>query len=102
MEDVWVFYKHKMLGKQILSNVIYLHVQVGACGFNSRILPSFYPIRLVRMQDDHRELLRDSQGLCIPCQPGGLIHTNTQRKLQQYKMKLHVIKEGLSLLLQES
>ncbi|XP_075946886.1 long-chain fatty acid transport protein 1-like [Anarhichas minor] len=44
--------------------------KVGACGFNSRILPSFYPIRLVRVQEENGELLRDSQGLCIPCLPG--------------------------------
>ncbi|XP_059191959.1 long-chain fatty acid transport protein 1-like isoform X2 [Centropristis striata] len=42
--------------------------KVGACGFNSRILPTFYPIRLVRVQENG-ELLRDSQGLCIPCLP---------------------------------
>ncbi|XP_029291676.1 long-chain fatty acid transport protein 1-like isoform X2 [Cottoperca gobio] len=44
--------------------------QVGACGFNSRILPSFYPIRLVRVEEENGELLRDSQGLCTPCLPG--------------------------------
>ncbi|XP_056264277.1 long-chain fatty acid transport protein 1-like [Pseudoliparis swirei] len=44
--------------------------KVGACGFNSRILPSFYPIRLVRVQEGNKELLRDPQGLCIPCMPG--------------------------------
>ncbi|XP_033480303.2 long-chain fatty acid transport protein 1-like [Epinephelus lanceolatus] len=44
--------------------------KVGACGFNSRILPSFYPIRLVKVQEENGELLRDSQGLCIPCLPG--------------------------------
>lgn len=42
----------------------------GACGFNSRILPSVYPIRLMRVHEDSMELLRDSDGLCIPCQPG--------------------------------
>nr|XP_032836582.1 long-chain fatty acid transport protein 1-like [Petromyzon marinus] len=42
----------------------------GSCGFNSRILPSVYPIRLMRVQEDSMELLRDSDGLCIPCQPG--------------------------------
>ncbi|XP_042341828.1 long-chain fatty acid transport protein 1-like [Plectropomus leopardus] len=45
--------------------------KVGACGFNSRILPSFYPIRLVRVEEEENgELLRDSQGLCVPCLPG--------------------------------
>nr|XP_057946867.1 long-chain fatty acid transport protein 1-like isoform X2 [Doryrhamphus excisus] len=43
---------------------------VGSCGFNSRILPSFYPISLMRVEEDSREMLRDARGLCIPCQPG--------------------------------
>lgn len=44
--------------------------QVGSCGFNSRILPNVYPIRLVKVNEDTMELLRDAQGLCIPCQAG--------------------------------
>ncbi|XP_071361338.1 long-chain fatty acid transport protein 1-like isoform X3 [Trachinotus anak] len=51
-------------------SLINIDGKVGACGFNSRILPGFYPIRLVRVQEENRELLRDSQGLCIPCLPG--------------------------------
>uniref|UniRef100_A0A672GWA4 Very long-chain fatty acid transport protein n=1 Tax=Salarias fasciatus TaxID=181472 RepID=A0A672GWA4_SALFA len=51
-------------------SLINIDGKVGSCGFNSRILPSFYPIRLVRVQRDSNALLRDSQGLCIPCQPG--------------------------------
>lgn len=59
---------------------IFVHVQVGACGFNSRILPSFYPIRLVSMQEENGELLRDSRGLCIPCLPGNNTHTRHKQK----------------------
>uniref|UniRef100_H2UHH6 Very long-chain fatty acid transport protein n=1 Tax=Takifugu rubripes TaxID=31033 RepID=H2UHH6_TAKRU len=44
--------------------------KVGACGFNSRILPYVYPIRLVRVDEDSMELVRDSRGLCVPCRPG--------------------------------
>lgn len=44
--------------------------QVGSCGFNSRILPNVYPIRLVKVNEDTMELLRDAQGLCIPCHTG--------------------------------
>lgn len=44
--------------------------KVGACGFNSRILPFVYPIRLVKVDEDTMELVRDSRGLCVPCQPG--------------------------------
>ncbi|KAI3352950.1 hypothetical protein L3Q82_019517, partial [Scortum barcoo] len=51
-------------------SLINIDGKVGACGFNSRILPSFYPIRLVRLQEENGELFRDSQGLCVPCQPG--------------------------------
>ncbi|XP_061625463.1 long-chain fatty acid transport protein 1-like isoform X4 [Phyllopteryx taeniolatus] len=83
--------------------------KVGACGFNSRILPSFYPIRLVRVQEDSRELLRDVQGLCIPCQPGepGMLvgHINDKDPLRRFdgyadqdstnqKIAHHVFKTG--------
>ncbi|XP_027767125.1 long-chain fatty acid transport protein 1-like, partial [Empidonax traillii] len=43
--------------------------KVGACGFNSRILPNVYPIRLVKVNEDTMELVRDSRGLCVPCRP---------------------------------
>uniref|UniRef100_A0A8C4QFA0 long-chain-fatty-acid--CoA ligase n=1 Tax=Eptatretus burgeri TaxID=7764 RepID=A0A8C4QFA0_EPTBU len=42
----------------------------GACGFNSRILPGVYPIRLLRVDETTMELLRGPDGLCITCQPG--------------------------------
>ncbi len=45
-------------------------LQVGACGFNSRILPNVYPIRLVKVNEETMELVRDKQGLCVRCQPG--------------------------------
>lgn len=45
-------------------------LQVGACGFNSRILSFVYPIRLVRVNEDTMELIRGPDGLCIPCKPG--------------------------------
>ncbi|XP_026940444.1 long-chain fatty acid transport protein 1 isoform X7 [Sagmatias obliquidens] len=47
--------------------------KVGSCGFNSRILPNVYPIRLVKVNEDTMELLRDAQGLCIPCQAGDVL-----------------------------
>uniref|UniRef100_A0A665WM45 Very long-chain fatty acid transport protein n=1 Tax=Echeneis naucrates TaxID=173247 RepID=A0A665WM45_ECHNA len=50
-------------------SLINIDGKVGACGFNSRILPGVYPIKLVRVQENG-ELLRDAQGLCIPCLPG--------------------------------
>lgn len=51
--------------------------QVGACGFNSQILPYIYPIRLVRVDEETMELIRGPDGVCIPCKPG-----NTPRALQ--------------------
>ncbi|OXB68247.1 UNVERIFIED_CONTAM: hypothetical protein H355_005379 [Colinus virginianus] len=47
--------------------------KVGACGFNSRILPNVYPIRLVKVNEDTMELIRDSRGLCVPCRPGDVL-----------------------------
>ncbi|XP_041050500.1 long-chain fatty acid transport protein 4 isoform X1 [Carcharodon carcharias] len=44
--------------------------KVGACGFNSRILPFVYPIRLVKVDEDTMELVRGPDGVCIPCKPG--------------------------------
>ncbi|XP_053224801.1 long-chain fatty acid transport protein 1 isoform X4 [Podarcis raffonei] len=44
--------------------------KVGACGFNSRILPNVYPIRLVKVNEDTMELIRKENGLCITCRPG--------------------------------
>uniref|UniRef100_A0A3P9A0F9 Long-chain-fatty-acid--CoA ligase n=1 Tax=Esox lucius TaxID=8010 RepID=A0A3P9A0F9_ESOLU len=44
--------------------------KVGACGFHSQIFPSMYPIKLLRMNEDTMELVRDKNGLCIGCQPG--------------------------------
>ncbi|XP_016374264.1 long-chain fatty acid transport protein 4-like [Sinocyclocheilus rhinocerous] len=44
--------------------------KTGACGFNSRILPFFYPIRLVKVDEETMELIRGPDGVCIPCGPG--------------------------------
>uniref|UniRef100_G3P7E6 Very long-chain fatty acid transport protein n=1 Tax=Gasterosteus aculeatus aculeatus TaxID=481459 RepID=G3P7E6_GASAC len=62
--------------------------KVGACGFNSRILPNVYPIRLVRVDEETMELVRDSRGLCVPCRPGepGLLvgRINQQDPLRRF------------------
>ncbi len=89
----------------ILSHVHVLHVQVGSCGFNSRILPSFYPIRLVRVQGENGELFRDSQGLCVPCPPGENTHTNTHTHTHTHTHKAtggQNVKNVFSLSLQVS
>ncbi|KAG7258469.1 hypothetical protein CRUP_015486 [Coryphaenoides rupestris] len=62
--------------------------KVGACGFNSRILPNIYPIRLVKVDEETMELVRSSQGLCVPCCPGepGLLvgRINQQDPLRRF------------------
>eukprot|EP00117_Sycon_ciliatum_P006283 scpid51796/ scgid9892/ Long-chain fatty acid transport protein 4; Solute carrier family 27 member 4 len=44
--------------------------KVGAVGFNSVIMPSVYPILLVRVNTETNEFIRDRNGLCIRCEPG--------------------------------
>uniref|UniRef100_A0A665VU51 Long-chain-fatty-acid--CoA ligase n=1 Tax=Echeneis naucrates TaxID=173247 RepID=A0A665VU51_ECHNA len=63
--------------------------KVGACGFNSRILPNVYPIRLVRVDEDSMELIRNNQGLCTPLclagEPGLLVgRINQQDPLRRF------------------
>lgn len=62
--------------------------KVGACGFNSRILPNVYPIRLVKVNEETMELVRDKQGLCVSCRPGepGLLvgRINQQDPLRRF------------------
>ncbi|XP_064170582.1 long-chain fatty acid transport protein 1a isoform X1 [Anguilla rostrata] len=62
--------------------------KVGACGFNSRILPNVYPIRLVKVDEETMALVRDGGGLCVPCRPGepGLLvgRINQQDPLRRF------------------
>ncbi|XP_019640878.1 PREDICTED: long-chain fatty acid transport protein 4-like [Branchiostoma belcheri] len=51
-------------------NIANVPGKVGACGFNSAILPWVYPIRLVRVDEATGQLLRGPDGLCIPAQAG--------------------------------
>ncbi|KAJ8373186.1 hypothetical protein AAFF_G00270190 [Aldrovandia affinis] len=62
--------------------------KVGACGFNSRILPNVYPIRLVKVEEESMALVRDREGLCVSCRPGepGLLvgRINQQDPLRRF------------------
>ncbi|XP_064842908.1 long-chain fatty acid transport protein 1a [Oncorhynchus masou masou] len=62
--------------------------KVGACGFNSRILPNVYPIRLMKVDEETTALVRDRHGLCVPCLPGepGLLvgRINQQDPLRRF------------------
>ena len=44
--------------------------KVGACGFTSIILPRAHPIKVIRFNVETNEVVRNSNGLCIICQPG--------------------------------
>ncbi|GMR46668.1 hypothetical protein PMAYCL1PPCAC_16863, partial [Pristionchus mayeri] len=54
------------------SNFVNLDNHVGACGFLP-IYPFtslFYPVRIVKINEETGELLRDKRGLAISCRPG--------------------------------
>uniref|UniRef100_A0A0N5B621 Very long-chain fatty acid transport protein n=1 Tax=Strongyloides papillosus TaxID=174720 RepID=A0A0N5B621_STREA len=54
------------------SNIINLNSHVGACGFFPiyPFIKAFYPVRLLKVDDETGEIVRDKNGLCITCQPG--------------------------------
>ncbi|XP_047131107.1 long-chain fatty acid transport protein 1 isoform X1 [Hydra vulgaris] len=52
------------------ANMINIDNRVGAVGFNSVIAPGFYPIRLVKVNEETEEILRDNEGMAIACLPG--------------------------------
>ncbi|XP_014253178.1 long-chain fatty acid transport protein 4-like isoform X1 [Cimex lectularius] len=52
------------------ANIANIDNTVGAIGFVSRIIPSVYPISIIRVDQLTGEPVRNAQGLCIPCQPG--------------------------------
>ncbi|KAK6759522.1 hypothetical protein RB195_021231 [Necator americanus] len=56
------------------SNIVNLDNHVGSCGFFP-IYPyigALYPIRIIKVDQETGELVRDANGLCIPCRPGEL------------------------------
>lgn len=46
--------------------------KIGAVGFVSVLFPSVYPVALLKVDEETREIIRDSNGLCIRCKPGKL------------------------------
>ncbi|CAK8685496.1 unnamed protein product [Clavelina lepadiformis] len=51
------------------ANMINIDNKVGSCGFTSVLVPSAYPITLLKIDED-KELVRDGDDFCIKCQPG--------------------------------
>jgi len=46
--------------------------KIGAVGFISRIIPSVYPISIIKVNEDG-EPIRNSKGLCQVCEPSKLL-----------------------------
>ncbi|XP_054711773.1 long-chain fatty acid transport protein 1-like isoform X2 [Uloborus diversus] len=52
------------------ANVINIDNKEGAVGFMSRIIPTIYPVSLIKVEPSTGEPIRDEKGLCIRCEPG--------------------------------
>lgn len=54
------------------SNIVNIDNHVGSCGFFPIYpgLTALYPVRLVKVDPESGELLRDERGMCISCRPG--------------------------------
>uniref|UniRef100_A0A0P4VWM8 long-chain-fatty-acid--CoA ligase n=1 Tax=Scylla olivacea TaxID=85551 RepID=A0A0P4VWM8_SCYOL len=52
------------------ANIINIDGKVGAVGFVSVLFPAVYPVALLKVDEETREIVRDSNGLCIRCKPG--------------------------------
>ncbi|XP_071533896.1 long-chain fatty acid transport protein 4 isoform X4 [Panulirus ornatus] len=52
------------------ANVINIDGKPGAVGFVSVLFPSVYPVALIKVDEETREVARDSNGLCMKCKPG--------------------------------
>jgi solute carrier family 27 fatty acid transporter 1/4 len=73
------------------ANIVNIDNAVGAIGFVSRIIPSVYPISIIRADQDTGEPLRGSNGLCVLCKPnepgvfvGKIIPNNPSRAYLGY------------------
>ncbi|TKR72664.1 hypothetical protein L596_020077 [Steinernema carpocapsae] len=66
------------------SNILNIDNKVGACGFFPiyPFLTKLYPVRLVKVNEESGEIVRDKNGLCVSCRPGetgemvGMINKN--------------------------
>lgn len=50
--------------------LVNLEGRVGAVGYTPVTFPEISPMRIFKVDTDSGELLRGSDGLCIPCKPG--------------------------------
>ena len=69
------------------SNVINIDNKLGAVGFNSVLITGFFRLKLFRVHEETGELLRDANGLAIPCQynePGEMVGRIAKRNFELY------------------
>ncbi|RXG72415.1 Long-chain fatty acid transport protein 4 [Armadillidium vulgare] len=52
------------------ANIINIDGKPGAIGFVSVLIPSVYPVALIKIDEDTGKPLRDENGLCHLCKPG--------------------------------
>ncbi|CAD5229230.1 unnamed protein product [Bursaphelenchus okinawaensis] len=54
------------------SNIVNINNHMGSCGFFPiyPFLTALYPVRLVKVDPETGELIRDENGLCVSCRPG--------------------------------
>ncbi|RZC32918.1 long-chain fatty acid transport protein 4, partial [Asbolus verrucosus] len=73
------------------ANIVNIDNTVGSIGFVSRIVPSIYPISIIRVDSQTGEPIRDAKGLCIVCKPnepgvfiGKIVPNNPSRAFLGY------------------
>ncbi|KAJ8970900.1 hypothetical protein NQ317_009052 [Molorchus minor] len=73
------------------ANIVNIDNTVGSIGFMSRIIPSVYPISIIKVDPNTGEPIRDAKGLCMPCKPnepgvfiGKIIPNNPSRAFLGY------------------
>ncbi|XP_068234587.1 long-chain fatty acid transport protein 1-like isoform X4 [Palaemon carinicauda] len=52
------------------TNIINMDGKPGAVGFVSVLFPKVYPVALLKIDEETKEIVRDSNGMCVKCQPG--------------------------------
>ncbi|ESO09479.1 hypothetical protein HELRODRAFT_109692 [Helobdella robusta] len=77
--QIWLEFKNRFSIPQIgefygatesNANIVNIDNTPGAIGFQTRIIPSVYPVTLIKVDLITGELIRDKYGRCIRCQPG--------------------------------
>lgn len=74
------------------SNIVNIDNHVGSCGFFPiyPFISALYPVRLLRIDEETGQLIRDQNGLAVPCRPGetgemvGLIKKDVLLRFEGY------------------